>query len=186
MPVEDYAWHIDVNLWGVIHGIRTFVPIPIEKDVVSHIVKAGSMSSLTATPYTAAYTLSKHAVIALSECLYHELARAGTKIGVSVLCPAAVKTKIYESEQHRQDRYRPASRADTNFSDMFRAMLKDSFKGGITANEIARQTIRAIQKNQFYVFPEGGDVSRWMKIVHGRLDDISECRNSVFMNPDEL
>jgi NAD(P)-dependent dehydrogenase (short-subunit alcohol dehydrogenase family) len=186
MPVEDFAWHIDVNLWGVIHGIRTFVPIFIEQDVASHIVNTGSMSSLTATPYTAAYTLSKHAVIALSECLFHELAMAGTKVGVSVLCPAAVKTKIYEAEQHRPDRYNPASRDDTGFSDMFRALLEDSFKGGITANEMARQTIRAIQKNQFYVFPEGGDASRWMKVVNGRLDDIRDCRNPIFINPDEV
>ncbi len=132
MPVEDYAWHIDVNLWGVIHGIRTFVPILIEQDEEAHIVNTGSMSSLTATPYTSAYTLSKHAVIGFSECIYHELAMSGTKIGVSVVCPAAVKTKMYESEQHRPDRYIPDSREDTGFSDMFRSLLEDSFKGGIT------------------------------------------------------
>jgi NAD(P)-dependent dehydrogenase (short-subunit alcohol dehydrogenase family) len=186
MPVEDYAWHIDVNLWGVIHGVRTFVPILIEQDVEAHIVNTGSMSSLTATPYTAAYTLSKHAVIAFSECLYHELALSGKKIGVSVICPAAVKTKIYEAEQHRQERYKPASRGDTSLSDMIQAALEDSFKGGITPNEVARQTIRAIQNNQFYVLPEGGDAFRWIKVVHGRLDDIRECRNPVFVNPDEI
>lgn len=186
MPVEDYAWHIDVNLWGVIHGIRTFVPILIEQDAEAHIVNSGSMSCLTATPYTAAYTLSKHAVIALSECLYHELIMNGTKVGVSVICPAAVKTKIYEAEKHRQDRYKPDSREDTSLSDMIQLALEDSFKGGITPNEMARQTIRAIQNNQFYVLPEGGDVSGWMKVVHSRLDDIRERRNPVFVNPDEI
>ncbi len=186
MPVEDYAWHIDVNLWGVIHGIRTFVPILIEQDEEAHIVNTGSMSSLTATPYTAAYTLSKHAVISFSECLYHELIMSGTKIGVSVVCPAAVKTKIYEAEKHRQDCYEPALRGDTSFSDMFKALLEDSFKGGITPNEMARQTISAIKRNQFYVIPEGGDAFRWVKVVHGRLDDIRECRNPVFLNPDEI
>jgi NAD(P)-dependent dehydrogenase (short-subunit alcohol dehydrogenase family) len=186
MPVEDYAWHIDVNLWGVIHGVRTFVPILMAQGEEAHIVNTGSMSSLTSTPYTAAYSLSKHAVMAFSECLYHELSLAGAKIGVSVVCPAAVKTKMYEAEKHRQQRYVPASREDTRISDMIQSALESSFEGGITPNEMARQTVRAIKENRFYVLPEGGDAFRWMRVVHGRLDDIREGRNPVFVNPDEI
>jgi len=186
MPVEDYAWQIDVNLWGVIHGVRTFVPILMAQDEETHIVNTGSMSSLTSTPYTAAYSLSKHAVMAFSECLYHELSLAGAKIGVSVVCPAAVKTKMYEAEKHRQQRYVPASREDTRISDMIQSALESSFEAGITPNEMARQTVRAIKENRFYVLPEGGDAFRWLRVVHGRLDDIREGRNPVFVNPDEV
>ncbi len=93
-PLADYAWVLGVNMWGVIHGIRTFVPLMLERGEEGHIVNTASMAALTANPYAAAYHMSKHAVLALSEVLYHELRGTGARIGVSALCPEAVATNI--------------------------------------------------------------------------------------------
>ena len=88
-------------MWGVIHGIRTFVPLMLERGEEGHIVNTASMAALTANPYAAAYHMSKHAVLALSEVLYHELRGTGARIGVSALCPEAVATKIDDCERNR-------------------------------------------------------------------------------------
>ncbi len=84
-PLADYQWVLGVNLWGVIHGVRTFVPIMLERGDEGHVVNTASMAGLTANPYAAAYHVSKHAVLAFSEVLYHELRGTGAKIGVSAL-----------------------------------------------------------------------------------------------------
>src|SRR5262249_14844944 len=71
-PLEDYQWMLGVNMWGVIHGVRTFVPIMLRQGDEGHVVNTASMAAVTALPYAAAYHMSKHAVLALSEVLYHE------------------------------------------------------------------------------------------------------------------
>ena len=98
-PIEDYAWQLGVNTWGVIHGIRTFVPILLEQGVEGHVVNTASMAAVTHMPYSGIYTMSKHAVLALSESLYHELKLREAKVGVSALCPELVSTGIADAER---------------------------------------------------------------------------------------
>src|SRR6185503_13260161 len=101
-PLSDYEWILNVNVWGVIHGIRTFVPILLEQGEPAHVINTASMAGLTTGPMTAAYFMSKHAVVALSESLYHELAaREGCPVGVSVVCPELVNTRIFHAERNR-------------------------------------------------------------------------------------
>ena len=101
-PVNDYEWILNVNVWGIIHGIRTFVPILLEQDEPAHVVNTASMAGLTTGPLTAAYFMSKHAAVALSESLYHDLAaREGCPVGVSVVCPELVNTRIFQAGRNR-------------------------------------------------------------------------------------
>lgn len=185
-PLEDYAWHLEVNLWGVIHGIRSFVPIMIAQNIEAHIVNTSSQSGFSCTPYTAAYCASKHAVVALSECLYHELALSGSKIKVSVFLPTSVKTNIDTAERNRPKRFRPAYPGKSDIADLVKASLTKSLKGGIEPATVADQVIQAIQEERFYIFTEGGDSDRWRKVINIRLDDIHEGRNPTFPVTDEL
>ena len=94
---------LGVNLWGVLHGIRAFVPRMLEGGDEGHIVNTSSVAGLITGAYTAPYITSKFAVLGLTECLAHDLQAAGAQIGVSVLVPGIVDTKIGYSTRNRPD-----------------------------------------------------------------------------------
>lgn len=172
--VRDWDWLLGVNLWGVIHGIRAFVPLMIEQDEESHIVNTASGAGLHARPWLAMYCATKHAVVALSESLYHELALMGTKTKVSVLCPAVVNTRIGESERNRPsdlsnqaDEGNPAQMQA--MEQAFRAMLA----GGLAPGDVAAAVLDAILAERFYVITHEETKER----VRLRLEDIIEGRN---------
>ena len=102
--LEEWEWVMGVNLWGVIHGVRAFVPHMLAQDTECHIVNTASMAGLISGPGLGAYKVTKHAVVSLSETLYHELAERGARVGVSVLCPGIVNTRIMESARNRPGR----------------------------------------------------------------------------------
>src|SRR5262249_18260593 len=92
--LAEWEWVLGVNLWGVIHGVRVFVPLMLAQDTECHIVNTASMAGLISGPGLGAYKVAKHAVVTLSETLYHELAEHGANVKVSVLCPGIVNTRI--------------------------------------------------------------------------------------------
>jgi NAD(P)-dependent dehydrogenase (short-subunit alcohol dehydrogenase family) len=102
LGTKDWEWVLGVNLWGVIHGLRVFLPLLQDQDE-GHIVNTASVAGLFAAPFMGPYSASKFAVVAISETLFHELAMAGSKVGVSVLCPAWVRTRIHESARNRPE-----------------------------------------------------------------------------------
>jgi NAD(P)-dependent dehydrogenase (short-subunit alcohol dehydrogenase family) len=99
--LDDWEWVLGVNLWGVIHGVRSFVPLMLAQDTACHVVNTASIAGLLSYHPSASYQVTKHAAVALSEHLYHSLAERQAKIGVSVLCPGWVRTRILESARNR-------------------------------------------------------------------------------------
>ena len=97
----DWEWVLGVNMWGVLHGIRTFLPIMLDQGAEGHIVNTSSIAGLISYAADAPYHLTKHAIVALSEKLYYDLAYRGARIGVSVLCPGMVDTRIMDGERNR-------------------------------------------------------------------------------------
>ena len=97
---EDWRWILGVNLWGVIHGVATFVPVLMEQGE-GHVVNTASIAGLIAAPFLGPYNATKQAVVAISETLFKDLQAVGAPIGVSVLCPGFVQTRIAESERNR-------------------------------------------------------------------------------------
>src|SRR5918911_3105764 len=97
MSTGDWQWIIGVNLWGVINGVRSFVPRLMARNE-GHIVNTASVAGLISPPGTAAYNATKHAVVALSEALYHDLRERGSAGGGSVLCPPYRPTGIAEAK----------------------------------------------------------------------------------------
>ena len=178
--VADYQWMMDVNIWGVIHGIRTFVPMMIEQDSDCHIVNTASMAALTAMPYSGIYHMTKHAVLGMSESLYHELSLHSPRVKVSVLCPEMIKTGIAESERNRPDKY---SRDGDIVESDARKLVMDSINQGVAAGigpeTMARRVLEAIREERFYILSD----EAWRASANTRLDDIREARNPTFAPP---
>jgi NAD(P)-dependent dehydrogenase (short-subunit alcohol dehydrogenase family) len=168
--LEDWQWVLGVNLWGVIHGVRAFVPRMLAGGDEAHIVNTASMAGLLAGPRMGSYNVSKFGVVALSETLHHELAAAsGGKIKVSVLCPGFVDTNIDEA-----DRNRPSGRYDRPAAGTPEAAQREMFKqilhGGQTPAEVAQKVFDAIVDERFYILthPEftSAVTARSESIVH--------------------
>src|SRR5262249_6102490 len=99
--LADWQWVINVNLWGVIHGVRAFVPRMLAGGDEGHVVNTASMAGLTTVPFMSVYDVTKHAVVALSESMYKEFLVTGAPIGVSVVCPGLIDTNIMQSSRNR-------------------------------------------------------------------------------------
>ena len=152
-PLEDWEWVLGVNLWGVVHGVRAFVPRMIAQGE-GHVVNTASIAGLIAPAGMSAYCATKHAVVAMSECLHHELVMATQgKVKVSVLCPGWVKTNIDAAERNRPDTLRPPpSDAPPAHEQMMEQMIRAAIAGGIAPAEVAEHVVRAIEEERFYVF----------------------------------
>jgi NAD(P)-dependent dehydrogenase (short-subunit alcohol dehydrogenase family) len=107
MPLAQWEFVVGVNLWGVVHCLHAFLPGMVDRDS-GHVVNTSSIDGLVTVRNATSYVAAKHAVTALSETLYRELEEAGSSVGVSVLCPAAVATDILGSARHWPDRLGPA------------------------------------------------------------------------------
>jgi len=170
-PVSTWEWVIGVNLFGIINGIRTFVPHLIAQGS-GHIVNTASVAGLLAPAWMAPYNASKHAAVAVSECLYHELATVGSPVGVSVLCPGFVKTNIAEANRNRPARFGPAPDPTLPTSQLIRDAITELISTGSDPADIAAAVRDAIVEGRFWILthPEFGSaiVDRFTSAVEGR------------------
>ncbi|MDR5765170.1 MULTISPECIES: SDR family oxidoreductase [unclassified Caballeronia] len=171
---NDWQWVFGVNVMGVANGLRAFVPIMLEQNEPAHIVNTASVAGLLAAPAMGVYNASKHAVVALTETLHHDLRLAGASmIGVSLLCPAFVPTGIADAERSRPDAL--ANDAPYTASQKLAArQLTRAVEGGkLSARDIADLTFDAVREGRFYVITHPAI----MPSVQLRLDDIAQLRN---------
>lgn len=180
-PHQDYEWLLDVNVWGVVHGVRVFVPIMLGQDSEAHIVNTASMAGLTNGPFSSIYYMTKHAVIGYSEGLYHDLNAVGAKIGVSVLCPELINTKIADARRNR-----PRDLAGFDFSSPERDLAEGSLRQlavekGVDPSLMADRVVSGIRDNRFYLIAEDG----WRRSCETRLEDIRLARNPTLSIPVE-
>ena len=145
LTLNDWHWMIGVNLYGVIHGVRTFLPILEANPDGGHIVNTASMAGLVAPPRLGAYSVTKFGVVALTEALAAELAQAGSKVGVSVLCPGTVQTNI-----HTSSRNRPAHLADGALADIDVSDEENPFHRWISPEDAGAVVVRAIERGDLY------------------------------------
>jgi short-subunit dehydrogenase len=161
----------------VIHGVRVFTPLMLEcarraPDYEGHIVNTASMAGLLVPPAMGVYNVSKHAIVALSETLYHDLRLVDVPVGASVLCPYFVPTDIAHSERHRPDGFRHDG-LPTPSQRTAHALLEEAVaSGALAASDVARITFDAIRRGDFYIHthPEllAAVASRMDAIVHGQ------------------
>lgn len=149
LGVADWKWAIDVNLYGVIHGIRCLLGPLVDSGEEGHVVNTASIAGLTSTPFMGPYTATKHAVVSLSECLAKELELAKVNVGVSVLCPGFVKTRIAESHRNRPGE--PQRVADNPLAQKFATVLQQLVASGIPAERVAGSVVEAVRARRFYI-----------------------------------
>lgn len=157
---RDWAWVLGVNLGGVINGIASFVPRMIERNA-GYVVNTASIAGLMSARGTGTYTVSKHAVVALSEVLWGDLQQNGSQIGVSVLCPSFVNTQVYASGRNR-----PAQMQD----EMTNAQLEEEqavqdmsagfFEQALSTDAVAQAVFAGVDDGRFYILthPQGSEL----------------------------
>jgi NAD(P)-dependent dehydrogenase (short-subunit alcohol dehydrogenase family) len=175
--VRDWQWVLGVNLWGVIHGIRAFIPRMLaagraDAGYRGHVVNTASMAGLLNAPNMGIYNVSKHAVVSLTETLYQDLALVDAPIGSSVLCPYFVPTAIADSQRNA-----PTDVAGEASTPSQRAAQRMSQKavgsGKVTAGDVALSVFEAIREGRFYVFSHPHALGN----VESRMQDIALQRN---------
>lgn len=173
---QDWDWVLGVNLWGVIHGVRVFTRVMLEcaakhRGYEGHIVNTASMAGLMNAPALGVYNVSKHAVVAVSETLHHDLELVGAPIGASVLCPYFIPTGIAHSHRHRPDELRSEESMTASQAAAQALVEKAVGSGKVSAADVARLTFEGIRKRQFYIFSHpqalGAVQERFDAIIHG-------------------
>lgn len=168
--VTDWQWILGVNLWGVIHGVGAFTPHLIAQNE-GHIVNTASVAGLISPPGSGAYNVTKHAVVTLSESLYHDLRERKSAVGVSVLCPAYVPTGIVDSERSRPKDL-PASEKSKETLGREAMLRKAVASGKVSADQVAQAVVAAVKEERFYILTH----PRIKGAIQARMQDILEER----------
>jgi NAD(P)-dependent dehydrogenase (short-subunit alcohol dehydrogenase family) len=152
LTIDDWRWVVDVNLWGAIHGVHTFLPVFTRQGTPAHIVNTASIAGvISGIAYLGPYAVSKVGVVSLSETLRQELEMVGAPIGVSVLCPSATNTNCMEGERNRPGQL--GAEARTPDAEAWRLAIRNGFTGpaGKEPEEVAAMVVDAIRRNRFWV-----------------------------------
>ena len=176
--VKDWEWVLGVNVWGVIHGVRIFTPLMLaqakqDADYEGYIVNTASMAGLLSPQLTGAYNVSKHAVVTLTETLFHDLNLVTRQIGCSVLCPAFVPTGISTSHRTRPADLQNESAPTESMMLAQKMVHKAVSSGKLTAADVANMTFKAIREQKFYIITN----PKIMATVKLRLEDIEQMQN---------
>ena len=165
----DWTWVLGVNLWGVIHGVRAFVPVLLEQGE-GHVVNTASLAGLTSPAMLGPYNVTKHSVVTLSETLHRDLELVGSSVGVSVLCPGFVRTGIAESERNRPDWAPPVPAAP---GPDLQGIVRGLVAAGIDPADVAGKVLDAVRTNRFYIITHDDTPA----MVEIRMRDILDGAN---------
>jgi len=172
LTTEDWEFCLRPNLWGVIHGVRVFAKHLVAQNE-GHIVNTASMAGLVSVPGMGPYNVTKHAVVTLSETLYHELSALDSQVGVSVLCPGHVNTRIWESDRNRPEALSATGADQTSEEaratrEMFRSLVLDS----MPPERVADRVHGAILDGTFYIHTHENVYAA----IEGRMQGILDAK----------
>ncbi|MEX3855641.1 SDR family oxidoreductase [Paraburkholderia sp. BR10923] len=184
---NDWSWVFGVNVMGVAHGVRVFAPLMLAQNEPAHIVNTASVAGLLAPPAMGIYNASKHAVVALTETLYHDLklAQAGTggEVGCSLLCPAFVPTGIADAERARPDELRNASRPTRSQIAAAKQLQRAVQSGKLSADDVADIAFEAIAARRFYIITHPG-IMATVKLRHEDIEQLREPSDPMSLKPE--
>ena len=183
--ISDWKWVLDINVWGVIHGIRVFTPLMLAHQQEGHIINTASKAGLTFG--TSLYSTSKHTVLALTEALYVQLKQVNSNLAVSVLCPGAVNTNL----KSNSTRIRPVdtlsdeisnisnqdkSFQSTNFMSTYQNTVQTRMAAGLEPAEMAEILMQGLESGDFYILPnrleDAGVKERFKNIQARKIEDL--------------
>jgi len=173
--LHDWEWIVGVNLMGVVHGVRAFTPLLLEQGE-GHIVNTASMAGLISGGGNALYGVTKHAVVALSEALFNELAALDARVRVSVLCPGWINTQILQSSLRNQPEavrhHRPEDRTSPE-AEIRRKMVESLLASGLDPRRVGDLVLDAIREERFWVLTH----PQWKSMIRHRMENILEERD---------
>jgi NAD(P)-dependent dehydrogenase (short-subunit alcohol dehydrogenase family) len=163
LPEATWRWVVDVNLWGVVHGLRAFVPRLVEQGE-GHVLLTASIGGLIGSPGMAPYSATKHAVVGIAESLREDLRLAGSPVGVSLLCPGFTRTRMNDSGRTWPARLGPPpaeglAPGHPQLREAFLSRMDDAME----PEEVAARAVAAIRADEFWIVPDAG--------IAGRLRD---------------
>lgn len=167
----DWQWVMGVNTTSVATAIRAFVPRMIEQRAPAWVVNTASAAGLVSVAGSGVYNASKHAVVTISETLRVDLAAVTDQVGVSVLCPAWVPTRIHEADRARPQRFGTAAPPSAEMQALIDTVGQAVRSGRLSADDIARITFEAVAAKRFYIIPHG----KIGKMIRARMDEILEA-----------
>lgn len=157
----DWKWVLDINVWGVIHGLRAFVPRLIAHGEPAHVVNTASRAGLMSS--TSLYSTSKHTVVALTEALHAQLSLAGASVRAAVLCPGAVNTALADNSQRLRPGAAPGDdgasdgAGTTALLDSYRRTVRARMAAGMAPQGVAELLMQGLEQGQFYIHPGAAD-----------------------------
>jgi NAD(P)-dependent dehydrogenase (short-subunit alcohol dehydrogenase family) len=167
---HDWAWAIDICLWGVINGVRAFVPKMLASGEPCHVVNTASMGGLLSAPFVGPYATAKHAVVGLSKSLRVEL--GGTNVGVTLVCPGNVRTNVARMLREQHNGQRRGDRTDLDaFLDLLESGVQD--ENAMDPADVGKLVVQAIKTNQFWLLPNGAPRLPMVE------DDFEQMRSSI-------
>jgi NAD(P)-dependent dehydrogenase (short-subunit alcohol dehydrogenase family) len=171
--LDDWRWLLDVNLWGVVHGLHAFLPVLQGQEHRSHVVNTASMGGVMGpVPFIGPYQATKAAVIAITETLRVECELSSPQVGVSVLCPSSTESGVMESERNRPAAFGQEQRSED--AEAMRLGIRstlDPQAGGSTAAEVAERTLQAIHDDRLWIFVHDAE----KPMVQARVDGMLEA-----------
>jgi NAD(P)-dependent dehydrogenase (short-subunit alcohol dehydrogenase family) len=174
-PVEDWTWSLGVNLMGVVHGIRSFVPRMLAGGEPGHVVNTASIAGLSSGAYSPPYGAAKHGVVRLTEALYASLRQSGAPIGATVLCPGVVRTNIYHAERNRPADLVPKEGVARERPEVD-AVAAKIHPSGMPPAEVAAMVVEAVRADTFYVLTTDSHDAA----IRHRMESILARTNPVF------
>jgi NAD(P)-dependent dehydrogenase (short-subunit alcohol dehydrogenase family) len=179
-PLSSWQWILSVNLMGVLHGVRAFVPRMLAGGDEGHIVNTASVAGLltAANPYH----VSKHGVTCITEGLYKDLRKIGAKVSASVLCPGLINTAILKAERNRPSEFGAATDVSSLPANLQRALsdFSHALEAGYPPSQVAQAVADAIRADRFYIIPAQDGLQ---ELIRTRMQDILEQRNPTLPPP---
>ena len=174
-PAADFEFVFGVNLWGILNGIRAFVPRMIAQGTEGHVVNTASVAGLLGAPFEAPYAISKFAAFAATESLAHDLEAVGSSIKASVLCPGMITTNIVDSDRHRPAPLATVVTEDQKFVSDY---LAQAVAVGMDPAEVARIVIAGIRAEVFLILTHDAYPAqlreRLQSLLAGRLPPVPD------------
>jgi len=174
--LEDWHWVVGVDLWGVIHGVQSFLPLLLDQGLPSHIVNTASIAGLY-PGFSPAYDASKHAVVALTEGLHNAMTTAGLPVGVSCLCPGWIRTNIAEATRNWPSAFTPPPPPDAA-AEVVMKHVRRAIDEGMQPAAVADHVIGAVRDNRYWVFPNPEFLEHVVERFHRIADQLDPAPSS--------
>lgn len=174
IPAEQWRWVLGVDLFGVINGVSSFVPLLVEQGE-GHVVNTASMAGLLSPGFMGPYNVAKHGVVTLSETMFAEFAMLAPNVGVSVLCPGWVNTRIYDAGRYRNDEAGTGQSGNEAEVAQFTEVVKGLVSDGLDPAVVGAQVVDAVLTRRFYILTHPD----WMPLVADRTTRTVEGRDPL-------